>query len=733
MAKRNKYKYSQETLEQVLKLNPEAVSFESLSTGFGFKVGEEKKLREALADLEEKGLVRRTKRGRYQSTNPISDVVIARVTDKTRGKTVEIELLGIQGKQPFLVTLPMHQIRKLEKKEGRKLGRGSKVAVVLERTNGLELKSRNLIGRVDNGKKLHLTVAFSKAVAGENPVVTSVTPISLTEFAALGKIPEQINFRKDFSAALPPDYSPYAPSLEVEDARWDPKTGLPIYAIVANKNNIPERHSPEAELEAQRILTANFWQDKSRRDLRNERILVIDPPNAHDNDDGILIEHTDKVIDGQRAYYRTLVVIADVPFYVRPGSQMEKEAQERGFTHYFDEGHALHLYPSVFADSKSSLKSGRVRPVIYVEKFWDMDGKQMGEADIGTGIIESQKVMTYGQFQYLIDSDDPSVWSYQELGDKFIQQYRHEEGLVFDSINNDPNASYARALVASMMQDTGQELANMLHHCEVPFLRRAHGAKDNLYAYEECRDALRDMGYYLSPNPFEVTIRDIQEMLAEAEARQERSSVERYVKQYLLNQAKYTTIDMGHYALNKKRYTHGTSPIRRYPDLLTLRGIHTALGNDELGLSENDIETMQDIAEKMNRLQDVQKTVALDYERYNSVARLAAYEGLQRNVILSGIKYPYVYIDVTLGKRGALRKELKISELPGTWTVNKAHNKLVYRGQVEVPIGTAIRATIRDVKPETGDWNFDDMIPTPKSMSASMKNGAGKALVAKVL
>ena len=731
MGKKRTYQYSPELLEQVLNLNPEAVSLESLCGGFGLKAGEDGPLKKNLEELIEKKLVTKTSRGRYQSTNPLSDIVIARMTGDMQAKAIEIELLDIEGTQPFRVTIPAQQVRKLEKKEGKKLSKGSKVAIVLERTNGLEFKSRNLIGRIENGKKLQLTVAFSRAATREKPIVTPVSPISLTEFNARGKIPEKINFRKDFRAALPTDYSPYAPSLEVEDARWDPETGIPVYEIVANKHGLVERHSPEAELEAERMLTANFWQDKSRRDLRGERILVIDPPNAHDNDDGILIEYTDKIIEGKRAYYRTLVAIADVPFYVRPGSQMEKEAKDRGFTHYFD-SHAFHLYPSVFADRKSSLKTGRVRPVIYIEKFWDEDGKPLGEADIGTGIIESQKVMTYGQFQNLIDTNSPAVWAYQELGDKFIQRYRYEEGLVFDSVNNDQNSSYARVLVASLMQDAGEEIPRMLNRHGIPFPKRAHDSKDSLYAYDECKKALSDLGYYLPESMYNLTVEDVHSILAEAEMRDERPSIERFVRQYLLHQAKYTTLDKGHFALNKPLYAHVTSPIRRYIDLLPLRGIHTVAGNDELGLSEEDIETMPDVSEKMSGLEDLQKTAAFDYEHYNSVANLAACEGNARNVILSRIKSPYIYIDVTVGKKGVLRKEVKITDLPSAWTVSPAQNKMTYRGAVDVPVGSAIRATIRGVTPETGEWSFDNMVPTQKSITACMKNNAGKALTAKV-
>ncbi|HPF78679.1 MAG TPA: RNB domain-containing ribonuclease [Alphaproteobacteria bacterium] len=727
-----KYPFNKKNVKLALDLNPEAVSFESLANGFGFKKSDWPQLQSALSELTAEGLITERATGSYISNSPISDLVIVKLSERPSRRAVELEIMGVKGDQPFSVTISDKQIRKIEQKEGKRLSKGSILAVTLERTNGLNLKVKKIVGRKERDKKIHLTVAFKNSADHEQPVVTSLSPVSLTAFNAFGKIPPRINPRKDFRASLPDDYDPYNPSLEIESAKWDPKTGTPIYMIVARKNGIPPRHSSEANLEARRMAGANFFKDKSRRDLRNERILVIDPPNAHDHDDGIFIEHTDQKIDGVRAYYRTLVVIADVPFFVRPGSVLEKEAQERGYTHYFDRN-ALHLYPSIFADRKASLKTGKLRPVIYVEKFWDAEGRQIGMSDISTGIIESQRVMTYGQFQDLVDINDPSIWPYQELGDSLIQRYRHESGLVFDGDDhNDVRSSYARALVASMMQDANQEIAEFLEYYNLPYLRRAHGAKENLYAYQDCKDSLEQMGYDIPDTPFDLTINQIQKLFSLAEERQERPVVERYVRQYLLNQAKYTTADVGHFGLNMPRYTHATSPIRRYPDLLTLRAVHTAIGDIEMGLSDRDRETMDDVAEKMNRLQDLQRNTALDYERYFSVARLASQEGFRRNVVFSGIKYPYIYIDLPLGKKGALRKEIHFTDLPTPWGISQSHNQMLYRGNVVIPVGSTLKITIKDVKPETGEWSFDDMVPGSKIMSSSVQKRPGPRPVSAV-
>ncbi len=471
--------------------------------------------------------------------------------------------------------------------------------------------------------------------------------------------------------------------------------------------------------ESEKLTKSDITKYGDLYDLRHERILVIDPAYAHDHDDGILIERSSRIIDGQKAAYRTLTVIADMPFFVRPGSYMDEEASKRGFSHYFGKD-AIHLYPDALPCNKASLRTGQLRRVIFVEKFYDENHKAISLANIGIGLIQSQKVISYGQFQDMCDTNHGDVWAYQELGSTFVSNFRQEGGLVLDSTNHNTRASFSQALVQSMMLDAGTELADFLYSYRIPFLRRVHGANQNALSYAESKAQLDNLGYHLPHDPMNLSINELQVVLSEAERNGQREIVEQYVRQNLLHQAIYSTLDLGHFALNIPRYGHFTSPIRRYPDLINLRGVHTALGNDKLGLSENDIERMEQVASSMNTLQITNKNAAKDYERFHSVSRLAGHEGDARSVNLSGIQDGYVFLDMPLSKRGSLRKSISFSDLPQGWQVHQNHNALVYKGNVIVPVGGKLKLTISRVTPERGEWEFDHLTPKTIQKTSSL-------------
>ena len=699
-------------LRNVLDLNPSPVSFDSLAKAFNLKSPDQEQLKSALATLQEERRVKRDIKGLYQSTRPLSDIVIARVKETPQASKVEIEIMGLKQEQIVPAFLSNRQIEKLEKRIGSRITKNSHVAVVLER-KGTDLKVKRLLGKVKSNTPIRLTVAFKKA-SSDKKKVQALDPVSLTFFTAdTSALTTDIEIRREYSAVLPNNFDPYAPSVVVENPRWNAKTGTPIYFHVAKQNGLPLRHSPESLKESEKRTKSDITKQGDLYDLRHERILVIDPAYAHDHDDGILIEKSSRIIDGQKAAYRTLSVIADMPFFVRPGSYMDEEAQKRGFSHYFGKD-AVHLYPDVLPCNKASLRTGQLRRVIFVEKFYDDTHKPISVANFGVGLIQSQKELSYGQFQDMCDANHGDVWAYQELGSTLVSNFRQEGGLVLDSKNHDTRASFSQALVQSMMLDAGTELADFLYSYRIPFLRRVHGANQNVLSYAESKAQLDNLGYHLPHDPMNLSINELQVILSEAERNGEREIIEQIVRQNLLHQAVYSTLDLGHFALNIPRYGHFTSPIRRYPDLINLRGVHTALGNDKLGLSENDIERMEEIAASMNTLQITNKNAAKDYERFHSVSRLAGHEGDTRTVSLSGIQDGYVFLDMTLKERGALRKSIPFTDLPQGWHVHQSYKALVYQGNVLVPVGEKLKLTISKVTPERGEWEFEYL--TPKTL-----------------
>lgn len=722
-----------ETLKWVLKSNPDSVSYAALVTAFGLNKETSPQLSQLLESLEETGEVVQDRNNRYASTAPLSDLVIATVGKGVSSKKRTLTIANLDEDMPDIpIYLSNKLIRKLESKvkknggkEGRTLKEGDTVAVLLERRLGVELHAKQLLGVVGNNSKLLVTAEFERAKRGTVPsqdALRVVYPNSRSAFQVASVDPsvqvqvpvpgQNTSLRGLFRARVPLNLDPKNPQLHVENRKWDTKTGMPVSMIVAHKNGLPLRHAPQADQEARSMTQRNFWTGSNRYDFRELRIMVIDPANAHDHDDGIYIESVNETIEGQRAAYRSLVVVPDVPFYVRPQSVIDTEARKRGFTHYFGND-ALHMLPEIMPDKKVSLLSNRLRPVIFVEKYWDDEGNAIGSPEIGAAIIEKQINLSYAQFQNLCDNNDPRVWSYMELGDHLIEKVRHEKGIIMEGTGQDLSNSYAQALVAAMMQDANQEIAEFLNDKDIPFLRRAHAPKMNELAFKECQAYLERLGYEFADELEDLTLDKIRFLLMTAEERGERAHVEMYVRQFLIHQAHYTTNDQGHFALNMERYGHFTSPIRRYADILGLRAVHTALGNDDLGLSDEDIDLLDKTANRLNHQQQIAKNTALDFMRYKAISRLAGHEGLQRKATLGGVNYPYVHIDLRLPKNGSLRKTIHFQDLPDKWQISIDGASLIYDGTYQVKPEDALQLTISEVDVEKGEWSFVNLLPKP--------------------
>jgi ribonuclease R len=201
----------------------------------------------------------------------------------------------------------------------------------------------------------------------------------------------------------------------------------------------------------------------------------------------------------------------------------------------------------------------------------------------------------------------------------------------------------------------------------------------------------------------------LNQIIREAHHRGEQGPVENLIRSKFLHLASYSTVPLSHFGLNRENYTHATSPIRRYADILTLRGVHTVLGNHELGLSEDDTDLMARTATSLNVLQDVNRRVAHDMLKYYATRDLLRLEGHMIRATLHKIEGRNV--EVLLPERFGLRKSFDIAALPEDWSARTGRKHLIYKGECQVPEGAQIRLRITNVRPHEADWDFDTLEP----------------------
>jgi exoribonuclease R len=698
MGRTTTLEYSEKNVREVIALNAQGISFPALANVFELK--DEKallRLRGTIEVLVNEGFATKSRRDQYQATKPLSDLVVARVGESlvSRDHKINLTIEGIKGDFPYSVTLNRKQIKKFP---GMTLNEGDLVAVVLNRFNGSELKAR-LHGKLSEKKPLTIAGKFSNA--GGEVVFTPYDSGISTIFKTFGRPVGDINPKASYTVAIPASLDPFDPALERLEQKWDPDTGVPISEIIASKHGVSVKPDDIAFREAKAALRREPLL-YGRRDLRNEKIMVVDPLDARDHDDGIMVERT--------SYgYRTLVVIADVPFYVRPETHLDEEAKARGFTHYLKDD-TFHMLPHTLVKG-TSLKSGELRPVVYVEQFWDEHGELfVDQTEIGTGLIQSQMQFSYGKFEDLILSDNLLVEDYKTFGEVLLDRMRHKrKGIIFESDELEETSTFSKSLVAGMMMEGNIAIAEFLNDRNVPHLNRVHSAMDNPFALEEAAEQLSSWGYDIDSPSQLLDAMELRRIMDDADGRREKDLVENFFKANLLHRAHYSTRNTGHFTLQVGHYTHATSPIRRYADIVTLRAVHTALGDHELGLSDADISYMERTANSLNYLQDLDRRIHLDMQKYYAVRDLFRLEGHTARAQITRIE-PRHGFEIVLPERQGLRKVISPDNLPEGWKMG-VNKSLIFNERVAVGEGSTLRLKIKDVRPHEAEWGFDSMEP----------------------
>ncbi len=377
-------------------------------------------------------------------------------------------------------------------------------------------------------------------------------------------------------------------------------------AIIIRKFGIPDTHSVEAMAEAQ-SLGGDLRQGdlRNRTDFRPLVTVTIDGEHARDFDDAISIERRE---DGT---YRLGVHIADVSHYVKVGTALDEDAYGRGTSVYFPE-RAVHMFPAPLATGLCSLNPHVDRLVQSCIMDVDPHGRVIGY-EIHDGVINSRARMTYTAVNALLVEHDPTVRSeYADLVPRFelmhdlfriLNASRHRRGSIdFDLPEAEVVLSelgHIEAIVASernvahriieeFMLLANQTVAAHLVAHAMPALHRVHEAPDpgKVLDFESF---IATLGYSLASEGASPTPKDFQRLVE----RIARTPEERPIAALMLRtmqKARYDVASLGHFGLAAEHYTHFTSPIRRYPDLVVHRALRASRGHGPTDQERTELE-----------------------------------------------------------------------------------------------------------------------------------------------
>ena len=370
-----------------------------------------------------------------------------------------------------------------------------------------------------------------------------------------------------------------------------------IKRIMAEYNipfGFPEEVLREAEALPNEVAERNH---SDRKDLRDKAFVTIDGAMAQDFDDAVFVKRHSR-------FYRLYVAIADVSHYVREDSLLNKEAFERGNSSYFP-GFCSPMLPEKLSHDLCSLKAHKDRLAVVQEMDFDFQGHRL-KAEVYPALIQSRQRLTYGQAQDILDDLSPlkgeyleSLKSAQSLAQILLKQHIKEQGLHLDIPETlvlvdewgeaqdiiQERRLFSHLMIEQFMLAANKAVSAFLEKKQIPLMYRIHEAPER-----EKLTSLQKFSKILGCSQSFKLRKNLIQFLHQYKDHKKVNLIHKLVLRSL-PQARYSAFNKGHYGLNFSSYTHFTSPIRRYCDLVVHRLIKQALlKNPKPWLSQKEIE-----------------------------------------------------------------------------------------------------------------------------------------------
>jgi ribonuclease R len=340
----------------------------------------------------------------------------------------------------------------------------------------------------------------------------------------------------------------------------------------------------------------------ARTDLRDRPIVTIDGENARDFDDAVFVQKTN-------SHYELFVSIADVAHYVKPATALDQEAYSRGTSVYFPD-RAIPMLPEALSNGNCSLNPNEDRLTKTVAM--EINGKgEVLRSRFFNSVIRSSERMTYTAVRrILVDQDPEHLERYRNLVDQFklmeelallmYESRRARGNLDFDlpeaeiilDLQGMPEnivraeRNIVHRIIEEFMIAANEAVARHLKGQDYPLLYRVHEGPD-AEALEAIAPFLLSLGYRLPLKRERTTPLEIQKLLEACRGKPEEKVIN-HVLLRAMKQAHYQPENIGHFGLASTCYTHFTSPIRRYPDLIVHRILERVLQGNKLKPSERD-------------------------------------------------------------------------------------------------------------------------------------------------
>ena len=443
--------------------------------------------------------------------------------------------------------------------------------------------------------------------------------------------------------------------------------GLEILSII-KQNDLPLQF-PDEVLEAARKVPKTIKKSElaGRRDLRERTVVTVDGEDAKDLDDAVYVEQLG------RDEYLLGVYIADVSYYVTEDSTLDKEARERGTSVYLVD-RVLPMLPERLSNGICSLNAGEDRLAMACEMHIDSLGTILSY-DIFPAVINVRHRLSYNIVRAILAGDSAMCERYEDilpmvarmdilrqiLHDKRARRGAVDFELPEQKVILDENLhpidivqrihGNAESIIEEFMLAANETVAKHMFDAHWPFIYRVHDIPSE-ERMQEFAKLLANFNIKFRVKE-ETEPKDIQQAVAEVAGKAEERLITT-VALRSMKQAVYQTDNIGHFGLAARYYTHFTSPIRRYPDLIVHRLLRAWMQQPKL--KDSEVEPLEEKLDVIAEHSSIRERVAADAERATVDLKMCEYMaghiGEEYDGIISGVTAFGMFVELPNGVEG---------------------------------------------------------------------------------